>query len=135
MLNLPNRAIGKKVRLYGHAFKNDDCTDDQSDFIIDNYGISTVEKRHVRGVLLNTSSSWPTWVTESTNVTLDAAVSGCQTSERVSDHVFNNSGQIMLTGHILDGRATVNLSHFNKGFYLIKVTGESSSQIRKVFKN
>jgi hypothetical protein len=39
-----------KVRLYGHAFKNEDFTDDQYDFIINNIGIFTVEKRHARDI-------------------------------------------------------------------------------------
>ncbi|MBU2949433.1 T9SS type A sorting domain-containing protein [Tamlana agarivorans] len=39
-----------KIRLYGHAFKNEDFTNDQYDFIIDNFGIFTVEKRHARDI-------------------------------------------------------------------------------------
>jgi hypothetical protein len=39
-----------KLRLYGHAFKNEDFTDEQYDFIINNFGIFTVEKRHARDI-------------------------------------------------------------------------------------
>lgn len=39
-----------KMRLYGHAFKNEDFTDEQYDFIINNFGIFTVEKRHARDI-------------------------------------------------------------------------------------
>lgn len=39
-----------KMRLYGHAFKNEDFTDEQYDFIIKNMGIFTVEKRHARDI-------------------------------------------------------------------------------------
>ena len=49
-----SQAIGpgdwSKIRLYGHAFKNEDFTDEQYDFIINNIGIFTVEKRHARDV-------------------------------------------------------------------------------------
>jgi hypothetical protein len=39
-----------KVRLYGHAYKNEDFTDEQYEFIKDNFGIFTIEKRHATDV-------------------------------------------------------------------------------------
>jgi hypothetical protein len=39
-----------KVRLFGHAFRNDDFTRDQYDFIRDHFYIFTVEKRHAKNI-------------------------------------------------------------------------------------
>ncbi|WP_407692720.1 galactose-binding domain-containing protein [Reichenbachiella carrageenanivorans] len=54
--------------------------------------------------------------------------------EHAHYHVLNTSGQVVMTGHISNGAATVDLNDFKKGIYLIKVTGDSTSQIRKVIK-
>ena len=45
-----------KVRLFGHAFRNDDYTHAQYDFIRDNFHIFTVEKRHAKDVYGATST-------------------------------------------------------------------------------
>ena len=45
-----------KVRLFGHAFRNDDYTPGQYDFIRDNYYIFTVEKRHAKNIYGATST-------------------------------------------------------------------------------
>ena len=45
-----------KVRLFGHAFRNDDYTPDQYDFIRDNFYIFTIEKRHAKNIYGATST-------------------------------------------------------------------------------
>lgn len=45
-----------KVRLFGHAFRNDDYTPEQYDFIRDHYAIFTVEKRHAKNIYSATST-------------------------------------------------------------------------------
>ncbi|MEJ6580861.1 MAG: putative glycoside hydrolase [Akkermansiaceae bacterium] len=45
-----------KVRLFGHAFRNDDYTPEQYNFIRDNFHIFTVEKRHAKSVYGATST-------------------------------------------------------------------------------
>jgi hypothetical protein len=45
-----------KVRLFGHAFRNDDYTPAQYNFIRDNFHIFTVEKRHAKNVYGATST-------------------------------------------------------------------------------
>lgn len=45
-----------KVRLFGHAFRNDDYTPQQYDFIRDHYAIFTIEKRHAKNVYGTTST-------------------------------------------------------------------------------
>ena len=45
-----------KVRLFGHAFRNDDYTPGQYDFIRDNFYIFTIEKRHAKSIYGATST-------------------------------------------------------------------------------
>lgn len=45
-----------KVRLFGHAFRNDDYTPQQYDFIRDHFAIFTIEKRHAKNVYGATST-------------------------------------------------------------------------------
>ncbi|MGB7324785.1 MAG: putative glycoside hydrolase [Rubripirellula sp.] len=45
-----------KVRLFGHAFRNDDYTPRQYDFIRDHYAIFTIEKRHAKNIYGATST-------------------------------------------------------------------------------
>jgi len=45
-----------KVRLFGHAFRNDDYTPDQYDFIRDNFYLFTIEKRHAKNIYGATST-------------------------------------------------------------------------------
>lgn len=45
-----------KVRLFGHAFRNDDYTPEQYDFIRDHFAIFTVEKRHAKNIYGPTST-------------------------------------------------------------------------------
>ncbi|MCM2373951.1 putative glycoside hydrolase [Aporhodopirellula aestuarii] len=45
-----------KVRLFGHAFRNDDYTPEQYDFIRDHYAIFTIEKRHAKNIYGATST-------------------------------------------------------------------------------
>ena len=45
-----------KVRLFGHAFRNDDYTPDQYDFIRDNFYMFTIEKRHAKNIYGATST-------------------------------------------------------------------------------
>lgn len=45
-----------KVRLFGHAFRNDDYTPDQYKFIRDNFHIFTIEKRHAKNIYGATST-------------------------------------------------------------------------------
>ncbi|MGJ8655163.1 MAG: putative glycoside hydrolase [Akkermansiaceae bacterium] len=45
-----------KVRLFGHAFRNDDYTAAQYEFIKDNFYFFTVEKRHAKNVYGTTST-------------------------------------------------------------------------------
>ncbi|QDT08273.1 hypothetical protein K239x_02100 [Planctomycetes bacterium K23_9] len=45
-----------KVRLFGHAFRNDDYTPEQYDFIRDHFAIFTIEKRHAKNVYGATST-------------------------------------------------------------------------------
>ena len=45
-----------RVRMYGHNFRNGDFTAAQYNFIRDNYGIFTVEKRHAKDIYGNTST-------------------------------------------------------------------------------
>ncbi|MBU2950603.1 sulfatase-like hydrolase/transferase [Tamlana agarivorans] len=55
--------------------------------------------------------------------------------ENAQYQILNTSGQVMLTGYITGGKRAVDLNNFEAGFYLIKVTGASTSQIRKIIKN
>ena len=45
-----------QVRLFGHAFRNDDFTPEQYDFIRDHYAIFTIEKRHAKNIYGATST-------------------------------------------------------------------------------
>lgn len=45
-----------KVRLFSHAFRNDDYTPRQYNFIRDNFHIFTVEKRHAKNIYGATST-------------------------------------------------------------------------------
>lgn len=56
-------------------------------------------------------------------------------SKRAKMEIINHFGQIVHSSYINDGSTSIDISGFNAGFYLIKVTGESTSQIRKIIKN
>ncbi|MBU2950602.1 discoidin domain-containing protein [Tamlana agarivorans] len=58
-----------------------------------------------------------------------------ETTERADYEVLSISGQVMRSGVINNGTSVLDLSSLNSGFYLIKVTGASTSQIRKMIKN
>ena len=45
-----------KVRLFGHAFRNNDFSPEQYDFIRDNFYVFTIEKRHAKNIYGATST-------------------------------------------------------------------------------
>ncbi|QDU88769.1 Exo-poly-alpha-D-galacturonosidase precursor [Pirellulimonas nuda] len=52
----PGPGDWSKVRLFGHAFRNDDFTPEQYGFIRDHFSIFTIEKRHAKNVYGATST-------------------------------------------------------------------------------
>ncbi|MBU2951701.1 T9SS type A sorting domain-containing protein [Tamlana agarivorans] len=57
-----------------------------------------------------------------------------KTTEDSTYHIFDATGQLLLTGAIKNGATAINLSQFNQGFYFIKVSNGSTSATQKIIK-
>ncbi|MBU2950896.1 T9SS type A sorting domain-containing protein [Tamlana agarivorans] len=118
--------IGKQVRI----LQNSAATPlSLAEVIVNGYSDSTLSSGDI---VFNDSSTWiniyPNPVEDLVNIKLGNTAS-------VSYQIFTTTGKILRSGIINNGNAAIDLSDLAPGFYLIKVSGESISQVKKIIVN